>query len=139
MTRSEKHLRDKAYCGDALLAYLLCKMFLLGMDGKKPYCAVENLQRNKTLAKIVRKRPDIFGEHHTDIHHLGTIYEAHLYDIFNERGEAEAMCFIYDSFEFAGRTVAETEYYWHTYNVTFMGKFIVYEEQKIGGEELTKH
>lgn len=110
MKRAEKKLLKKAYCGDGLLRYLLGKMYInVNFRGSIHY-----LQSNKILAKVVINNPNKFEvkpHDMTNIHYMGTLYEARLFDVFELQGNDAAVEFIKETFKIEKKETPRDIYY----------------------------
>lgn len=91
---------NKAFCGDGILRYCLGKIFLF--ERRNPTQTreyVSHLTANKILHKIVLSNEKIFGKVSGTIHNHGTIYEAKLFDIYEQSGMKGAMKFVKETYE----------------------------------------
>lgn len=110
----------EAYCGDGILRYCLGKIFLVGKEiQNQEYTG--KLEQNKILAKTVRERDDVFGEQSGTIHFLGTVYEAKLFEIFDNEGKEKCIEFVKNTFNIKTENAYDAYCQWERLNITYGG------------------
>lgn len=118
MNKKNKRLKAKAFCGDGILKHCIGKIFLIESKGNNDFTS--RLVSNLILSKIVIKNPAIFGEQtwsKTAVHRLGTVYEAHLFDLHEKSGMDECIKFVLKTYEIKIRDAYEIYGDWMSYEL----------------------